>query len=214
MIELPIEVLKQAVKPQHEHRHFHKHAAEGGVVVVDTLTGCLKEAGEIIQAGLTPHQLVEVGELVMLEGQLASPADSDDVELDPEADKEIDLDELRRELHSAAASGDSSLRSVMREGSEISGVSGESVERKSLDSGRSGSGSFSKRRRKSISSGKIGEKISSKKAKSREDEMVSWLGKGNVVYKSVGMGLMDLVVGGDLVALAREKGIGTNIANF
>jgi ornithine cyclodeaminase/alanine dehydrogenase-like protein (mu-crystallin family) len=82
MIEIPVEIIHQAVKPQHEHRHFHKHAVEGGVVIVDTLTGCLKEAGEIIQAALSPHQLVEVGEIVMLEGQLAgSPVDLDDVEL-------------------------------------------------------------------------------------------------------------------------------------
>lgn len=60
MRELPIEILKQAVKPHEEnHFHFHKHAVEGGVIVVDTLDGALKEAGEIIEAGLTPRQLVE-----------------------------------------------------------------------------------------------------------------------------------------------------------
>jgi len=60
MSELPVELLQQAVK-QHEpgHRHFHKHVTEGGVVIVDTLDGAMKEAGEIIAAGLTPKQLVE-----------------------------------------------------------------------------------------------------------------------------------------------------------
>lgn len=60
MVELPLELVHQAVK-RHEagHRHFHKHAIEGGVVVVDTLDGAMKEAGEVIQGGLNPSQLVE-----------------------------------------------------------------------------------------------------------------------------------------------------------
>lgn len=41
------------------HRHFHKHAIEGGVVIVDTLDGALSEAGEVIQGGLAPNQLIE-----------------------------------------------------------------------------------------------------------------------------------------------------------
>ena len=60
MRELPVEILHQAVKRHEEgHFHYHKHAVEGGVVVVDTLDGALKEAGEIIEAGLQPQQLVE-----------------------------------------------------------------------------------------------------------------------------------------------------------
>lgn len=60
MRELPVEVIQQATKThEHGHRHFHKHVVEGGVVVVDTLDGALKEAGELIDAGLTPTQLVE-----------------------------------------------------------------------------------------------------------------------------------------------------------
>lgn len=60
MLEIPLEVVHQAVRT-HEpgHRHFHKHATEGGVVIVDTLDGALQEAGEIIQGGLTPKQLIE-----------------------------------------------------------------------------------------------------------------------------------------------------------
>jgi hypothetical protein len=41
-----------------------------------------------------------------------------------------------------------------------------------------------------------------------------WLRDGNVVYKSVGVGLMDLAVGNHLVKVAREKGVGTTIENF
>lgn len=58
--ELPVELVQRATKKHDKpHRHFHKHAEEGGVVVVDTLEGALKEAGEIIKAGIGPTQLVE-----------------------------------------------------------------------------------------------------------------------------------------------------------
>jgi ornithine cyclodeaminase/alanine dehydrogenase-like protein (mu-crystallin family) len=59
MRELPVEILQQATRGHEGHFHFHKHAIEGGVVVVDTLDGALKEAGEVIEAGLQPRQLVE-----------------------------------------------------------------------------------------------------------------------------------------------------------
>ena len=61
MREIPAELLHQATRGHEKghHYHFHKHALEGGVVIVDTLDGALKEAGEIIAAGLTPQQLVE-----------------------------------------------------------------------------------------------------------------------------------------------------------
>ncbi|KAK2791345.1 hypothetical protein FQN53_004526 [Emmonsiellopsis sp. PD_33] len=44
--------------------------------------------------------------------------------------------------------------------------------------------------------------------------LLEWIRKGNVIYKSVGLGLMDLVVGGDLVALATDRGVGTRIEDF
>jgi ornithine cyclodeaminase/alanine dehydrogenase-like protein (mu-crystallin family) len=60
MRELPRDLLLQATKAHRTgHLHYHKHAIEGGVIVVDTLDGALKEAGEIIDAGLEPKQLVE-----------------------------------------------------------------------------------------------------------------------------------------------------------
>lgn len=60
MRELPRELLLQATKPHASgHLHYHKHATEGGVIVVDTLDGAMKEAGEIIESGLAPRQLVE-----------------------------------------------------------------------------------------------------------------------------------------------------------
>lgn len=62
MRELPEGLLLQATKTHEKgHRHFHKHADEGGVIVVDTLDGVLKEAGEIIAAKIPATQLVEYG---------------------------------------------------------------------------------------------------------------------------------------------------------
>lgn len=60
MIEIPVEVLHMAVRaPAAGTRIFHKHAVEGGVVIVDTLDGALTEAGEIIKGDLSPNQLIE-----------------------------------------------------------------------------------------------------------------------------------------------------------
>ena len=41
-----------------------------------------------------------------------------------------------------------------------------------------------------------------------------WLGKGDVIYKSVGLGLMDLCVGTELLRLARKRGVGTSFTEF
>lgn len=59
MRELPRELLEQATKVHSSHIHLHKHATEGGVVIVDTLDGALKDAGEIVDAKLEPNKLVE-----------------------------------------------------------------------------------------------------------------------------------------------------------
>ncbi|KDN72062.1 putative UbiD family decarboxylase [Colletotrichum sublineola] len=48
----------------------------------------------------------------------------------------------------------------------------------------------------------------------KEDGLVKWLREGTVIYKSVGLGLMDLAVGMHMVQLAREKGIGTQVEGF
>ncbi|PYH78244.1 proline utilization protein PrnX-like protein [Aspergillus uvarum CBS 121591] len=126
MTELPPDLLRDEVSVHTPgHRHFHKHIKRSGVVVVDSLDAALKEAGEIVQAGIKPHQVVELGELLIVRESSHGDADSDD--------------------------------------------------HKSL----------------------------------RE-----WVERGNVIFKSVGMGLMDLVTGGDLIQLAREKNIGTTIAEF
>ncbi|KAL9115081.1 MAG: hypothetical protein Q9227_000875 [Pyrenula ochraceoflavens] len=69
----------------------------------------------------------------------------------------------------------------------------------------------------------LGELIMVKKAVMKELELGTgpgetglkeWLIRGNVIYKSVGIGLMDMVVGRDLVEMAREKGVGVTIQDF
>lgn len=50
--------------------------------------------------------------------------------------------------------------------------------------------------------------------KKKEDGLARWMSNGTVVYKSVGLGLMDLVVGNHLVKIAREKNIGTQVPGF
>ncbi|MCJ1229466.1 hypothetical protein MMC12_006133 [Toensbergia leucococca] len=126
MIEIHPDIIRQAVAPDHKHHH-HRHAEKGGVIIVDSLEACLKEAGECIQAGLGAEQLVEVGELVMVRKA---------------AMKEIEM---------------------------------------------GGKGELGLKR---------------------------WLEAGNVVFKSVGLGLMDVCVGEDLVLLAGERGFGTIVEGF
>lgn len=48
----------------------------------------------------------------------------------------------------------------------------------------------------------------------KEDSLARWLSSGTVIYKSVGLGLMDLAVGMHLIQLAAEKGIGNHINGF
>ncbi|KAJ5807985.1 hypothetical protein N7474_009254 [Penicillium riverlandense] len=127
MAEVHPDILRDEVLVTPPHRHFHKHTKRSGVVVVDSLDAAMKEAGEIIQAGIRPTQVVELGELLMV--RQASQASQEDT-----ADEEKSLRE--------------------------------------------------------------------------------WVERGNVIYKSVGLGLMDLVTGGDLVRLARERNLGTTVDEF
>lgn len=53
-----------------------------------------------------------------------------------------------------------------------------------------------------------------KQQNKHEDHLRRWLTTGNVIYKSVGLGLMDLVVGFEIVRLAKEKGLGSHIQGF
>lgn len=136
MVELHPDVLKHQVGKDREASpegrrkwHFHKHVDRSGVIVVDSLEACLKEAGEIIMAGLAGEDLVEMGELVM-------------------------------------------VRRKEREEAEIADKDGN-------DSG-----------------------------------LRRWIEGGNLIYKSVGVGLMDVSVGNGILEMARAKGVGTTIEDF
>ncbi|RFU31661.1 hypothetical protein B7463_g4690, partial [Scytalidium lignicola] len=208
MIELPSEILMQAVKT-HGSGHFHRNAYEGGVIVVDALDAALKEAGELIEAGISARQLVELGELVMLEKTADdtygySSTDSSDM---------VSMRSSFEGLEVGSAAG-RSLSSV------FGGDNGSERKAASRNNSKSPSGRRSDSRR---SSGIFHKRTSSRGAfeterkssqSSADDAMCRWLSNGNVIYKSVGMGLMDLVVGSDLVMIARERGIGVTIQDF
>lgn len=160
MVEIHPDIIKQNVAPDHG-RHFHKHAMQGGAIVVDSVEACLKEAGEIIQAGLSPTEVVEIGELVMLKR---------------DAERRRQNRKSEEDLHSAGIQlGECEKLKKKRRGSKEKDEDEEDKANKSL---------------------------------------VDWLTRGNVIYKSVGLGLMDVVVGADLCRLADERGIGTQIKNF
>ena len=133
MTELHPDILRDEVTLQAPQPRFQKHTTPSGVVVVDSLNAALKEAGEIAQADITPRQMVELGELLM----------------------------VREESQETVAS----LETDTQRGRE-------------------------------------------------EANLRKWIQKGNVIYKSVGLGLMDVVTGGDLVALAQQRGVGTVVENF
>jgi ornithine cyclodeaminase/alanine dehydrogenase-like protein (mu-crystallin family) len=139
MVELHPDLLRAAVAPCRDGQH-QRGRREGGAVLVDTAMGCLREAGEVIQAGLGMDQVVEVGELVVLR----------------------------------------------RDGEEEE----EGEEKKGKGVGVGG-------------------------CRLRDDSgLREWLTEGNVIYKSVGVGLMDLVVGNELIRFGRARGIGTTIEDF
>ncbi|KAI9678789.1 MAG: hypothetical protein M1817_005847 [Caeruleum heppii] len=200
MMEIPPDVLRKTVgadhvhhgrdvedskkspddsKPAHPHRHIHYHkhpeqpassassvssggsggGGHKGVIVVDSVTSCLAEAGEIISARLKPAQLVELGELVMLK-------------------------RMAEQRHSSSSSSTSS--STPSHHSSFPSLhhapkphDAEPVDREENDDG-----------------------------------LRRWLARGNVVYKSVGLGLMDVVVGRELVRLAGERGVGVRVDGF
>lgn len=98
-----------------------------------------------------------------------------------------------------------------------SGGGGADVGRGSWSPKRSGSYTslFSKKhKRRSSSQGSNRSKQQQQQQQNQPDHLARWLTSGNVIYKSVGLGLMDLVVGTELIRLAQEKGIGHHIADF
>ncbi|KAI0198517.1 hypothetical protein F4808DRAFT_435466 [Astrocystis sublimbata] len=228
MRELPKELLLQATKPhKHGHLHYHKHATEGGVIVVDSLNGALHEAGEIIDAGLEPKQLVELGELIMIRrlnsDEDSSSQQSNDAEFVPLAESVDKLEFSAQEaamsaVYGAGPAGDAenSKSSLAQSPSPASPHNRHNSDAKhDGDDGdgskKNGGGfhlpSFAKHKRSASSK-------SEKRLEKHDEHLARWITSGNVIYKSVGLGLMDLVVGLELVKLANAKDVGTRVQEF
>ncbi|KAI8960446.1 NAD(P)-binding protein [Daldinia sp. FL1419] len=208
MRELPRELLLQAIKTHTpRHLHYHKHAAEGGVIIVDTLDGALKEAGEIMEAGLQPTQLVELGELVMIH-RLAKEEEEALVSQSPTEVSSINESVEKLDLGSSGSAMSTVFGS--ESGSSAPGDGGKRSSSRS-PSRRGSSFSLPLHHRRSSSQGTVDE---SHKRQSGRDNLARWLSVGNVIYKSVGLGLMDLVVGFEVVRLAKERGLGSYVEGF
>ena len=54
----------------------------------------------------------------------------------------------------------------------------------------------------------------SKVSDTKSHNLTQWLQTGNVIYKSVGTGLMDLSVGMHMIEYAKEKKVGTHVEGF
>ena len=167
MQELHEDIIRQAVSAPHKEHHgavHHRHASEGGAVVMDSIDGAMLEAGEIINAGIGGQGLVELGELVMLKrSHWANKSEKE------ERERETREKEGKKESH---------------RGRGLGHFFGHGKERKEKEETEDDGG------------------------------LQQWLQKGNVIYKSVGIGLMDVVVGMEIVRLAEERGIGTKVEDF
>ena len=207
MIEIPPELLLQAVKLHGAGHHFRKRAIEGGVVLVDTINA-LNETGELTRAraegNLNANNVIEIGEIVLVEESYHHD-DDDSSAIDDSSESFDDMSPA------GGKSPTSSLALAFREQSFESTNSSRSPSRKSSFSNlsRKGSKVFRNRHGSNASDAPL------KKKMSREEEELSrWLHKGNVIYKSVGLGLMDLVVGTEIVKLAKEKNVGATFQDF
>ncbi|KAI5288127.1 hypothetical protein KEM55_009168, partial [Ascosphaera atra] len=138
MVELDPKLLKYAIKQHPRHRAAHvRHAPSAGVIVVDCIDASLTQSGEVIKAELTPNEIVEIGELVMVKEEVKRQVDG--------------LDD------------------------------GVSVEKAITEGDRS---------------------------------LLQWMRKGIVVFKSVGMGMMDILLGGEILRIATAQQVGTIVPDF
>lgn len=244
MRELPRELLEQATWSSHDHhggghgRHFHRHAVEGGVVVVDTLDGALRDAGEIVDAGLDPRQLVELGELVMIQKAVMIENRIDDNNDDAKVESRTaaftrkisaqlssDMEKLRFATtpgkNTSSANNSPALSAVFGSvsGSDNTGASGmitpDEIKSRSVSGSRSPgptTGFFHHLSRRQSSSQES--TVKQQQSIEKEDHLSQWLTSGNIICKIVGLELMDLVVGMEIVKMAREKGVGHHIERF
>ena len=137
----------------------------------------MREAGEVIRAGIGGSGVVELGEMVM----------------------------LKRDHWAAKAAEER----VQRENSLTKG--GERPEKKEKHHGHGIGHLFH------IHHDKDKEKDKHWDGYPRDGSdggLSEWLERGNVIYKSVGLGLMDVVIGMEIVRLAEELKIGSTILDF
>ena len=276
MIEIPQEIIHQAVKRHGAGHHLHKHAEEGGVIIVDTLA-CLTNTGELTQAKLRETEVVELGELVMLERLAPSVEESSNSSMSDEASPRSSFEGLSmttifspsisktdsppEERHGLShifpshrphhlpsifhrrkdsRSSEKDMLATSSENSQprrpdfsISSLHPQSHPQPqrsdSLQSNRTGSSTdhrppISHRSSSGISHSPIqGTPTSSKqqqqrkkthKSQTAKDDLRRWLTKGNVIYKSIGIGLVDLVIGTELIKMAMEEGAGVTMQHF
>ncbi|POS84151.1 hypothetical protein EPUL_004877 [Erysiphe pulchra] len=231
MIELPPEIIDQAIRPQTTNHFFQRRAEEGGAIVVDSLT-CLRDSGELVEASVRADRTVELGELVMLESLeneqgvvddyfdgIGQPQNSHDSLLGSNSNFNRGI--FRRDSVDSCSSGTPLSKIGSRKSS--SNLSKPPSSKPSGNRSRRSSDSSSKWKRKSSISESLNLRhrnpsllsLRSKKTQTDlENKLSRWLSVGNVIYKSVGIGLLDLVSGIDIVRLAQEKGIGTTISDF
>ena len=194
MQEIPIELLHQAVRGPEDHHHgpfHHRTAGEGGAVVVDTIEGAMTEAGEIIRSGIGGRGVVELGELVMLKrSHWAEKAEREEQER-----KRREAEGQKKD--SGGGHGLSHFFKDKRADSRNSSPAG----------GRARSGDRKRSGSRGAGNADVSVQIS-------DGGLQEWLQRGNVIYKSVGIGLMDIVVGMAIVQIAEERGLGTTFENF
>ncbi|GAP87080.1 putative family decarboxylase [Rosellinia necatrix] len=225
MRELPKDILLQATRPHKQgHFHYHKHATEGGVIVVDSLNGVLDDAGEIIDAGLEPKQLVELGELIMIKrfgkvNGVPSHSNSPSSAATGSVSESIEKLDLTSSPSTAMSTvfgtesaGDDSASSKRSSSHSPSRAKrGGSTGEIQLDSPSGFRFPSLRHHKRTVSEQSSWEE---KQLQKHEDHLTNWFTSGNVIYKSVGFGLMDLVVGFEVVKLANAKGVGSQIENF
>lgn len=112
---------------------------------MDSVEACLKFAGEVVKAGLSPDQVVELGEIFM----------------------------LKRERERIVKEGKGKGKKGEGDGEDDDGCHLQ-----------------------------------------ENSGLKEWLTRGNVIYKSVGLGLMDVVVGNELLRISRERGVGMTVEEF
>jgi ornithine cyclodeaminase/alanine dehydrogenase-like protein (mu-crystallin family) len=195
MIEIAPEIIAQAVKVHGHGRHVRKRAEEGGVVLVDNMKA-LWETGELVQAELEHNHVVEIGEILMLDDQFAHEEDEEAVEDDETGASKDSMDLSMSSLAQALKDTNDGSRSPSRRSSSLSSLS------------RRSSSFFTHRRSHGSESAAV------RTENTDGAQMGRWLSKGNVIYKSVGLGIMDLCMGIEMIKLAKLKGIGSSMEDF